>query len=197
MSSKPCRQAVLNSGVLELGKFEFANGNKSNNKLNLDKLFEHPAHLDLILRHLAEIAMRYEPDVLVGVPSGGQEIAIKLVDKLHIFPDLAQLKKVESKPGLKTFTYASGEDEDIIKSAKNIVVVEDVFNKFTSTRGVLAVTGILEKTQAVVGVWDRGFHPSRGFLPVPKHALVTEYIPNYLREADDIYPYGVPVTEED
>lgn len=195
MSNNPCRRAVLQSDVLELGNFEHADGQKSNNILNMTELLRHPDHSDFILGHLGEIATRYEPDLLIGVPTGGQKFADKLSDDERVCLNTAQLIKIEDKSGLKKYSFASEEDEDMVINAQKIVVIEDVFIKFTSVRGVLALPRIIEKTQAVIGVWDRGRHPSRRSLNVPVHALVTEYIPNFLREADEIYQYGVPKSE--
>lgn len=192
MSMGSCERAVLLADCLELGRFRHANGRKSNNKLNLDHLHEHAHHLQTVLLQLGNIALRYSPDLLVGVPSGGTFLADKLTDDGYLNIPAARLSKESDEFGLKTFTYDSDEDMDLITSAERIVVVEDVFNKFTSTLGVLALAGIKQSAVAVVGIWDRGGdHPSRLSPAVPAHALVSRYIPNFLHESDEIFEYGV------
>lgn len=186
----------MQAGVLELGRVKFASGDKANNHLSIERLFEHPLQLETILHRLGDVALRFEPDLLVGVPTGGEKLAERLSDAKYVGVPIAHLVKVENQPGKKTFGYRTPDDLDLVMSADRLVVVEDFFNKLTSTRGVLEVPGIAERAQAAVGVWDRGFHPSRDTLPIPVEALVTEYIPKFLRQAEELYSLGVPRMEE-
>lgn len=191
-----CRRAVLQAEVLELGSFQFASGDRTNNHLSMERLFEHPLQLKTILHHLGRVALRFEPELLIGIPSGGEMFAEALSDDDYVGVPVAYLDKVAVEPGRKTFAYRTPEDREKVLSVERLVVVEDIFSKFVSTRGVLEVPGISERVQAVVGIWDRGYHPSRGDLPIPVEALVTEHVPNFLREADEIYGWGVPVRDE-
>lgn len=193
MSMGQCEKAVLLADCLELGKFKYASSQKANNKLNLDHLYEHPLHLRTVLTQLGNIALRFEPDLLVGVPAGGTVLADKLTDDGYVGVFTANLRKEVDEDGLKTFGYETDEDADLIMASSRIVVVEDVFNKLISTRGVLALPEIHKRAVGVVGVWDRGKHPARISADVPLEALVSQYIPNYLREKDKIYQYGVEV----
>ncbi|MBI1857343.1 hypothetical protein HY003_04120 [Candidatus Saccharibacteria bacterium] len=190
----PCREAVLEAGVLELGFFEFASGKKGNNKLEIDHLFtpENSLRLKIIMHHLARITMRFEPDVLIGIPRGGEKLAEELVKQPELRgTSTAYLQKIDSDLGSKSYDYKTEEDGYLIVGSSNIVIVEDVFNNFTSSRGVLEVPEVLERTRALVAIWDRGNHPSRPGVPVPYEALVTEFIPSNLNEYDELYGYGV------
>lgn len=191
-----CRRAVLQAEVLELGNFQFASGDRANNHLSIERLFEHPLQLKTVLRHLGNLAVRFEPELLVGIPSGGELLADALSVPQYVGVPVAYLDKVEDLPGVKKFAYRTPEDEDMVGEVERLIVVEDFVRKLTSTRGVLEVPGISNKAQAVISVWDRGYHPARGELHIPTEALVTEYIPNFLREADEIYSWGVPAREE-
>jgi len=177
-----CQKAVLNAGVLERGATAYASGSEGNNKLNFDRLFESPLHLETVLRYMGKAALSYAPDLFIGIPSGGEKLAEKLTDSKHLNLPIAYLKKVDNLPGVKTFGYKTTDDEKLVLASKRIVLIEDVFRLFTSTRGALAVPGVLERTEVVIAVWDRGRidHPARGILPVPSQAIVNEHIPDYI-----------------
>lgn len=196
------KQAVLEAGVLEIGRFQFSGDTedqtKANNKLNFDNLYDHPESLHIVVHHLGRVVHAAKPDALLGIKSGGERLACKInEDPEFLTLPMIHLDKDEERSvnGKKAFTFSSPEDKELLEQVDSLVVVEDVFRKFTNTLGVLAVEGVLEKTRLVAGVWDRGFHPSRAPLPVPHEALVTEYIPRWLRRAEELYLHGVEIEE--
>jgi len=176
-----CRKAILNAGVLERGATIYASGSEGNNKLNFDRLVESPLHLETVLRYMGKAALSYDPDLLMGIPTGGERLAEIMAGTNHLDLPIARIAKQKDLPGTKTFDYKTTDDEKLVLASKRIVLIEDVFNLFTSTRGALAVSGVLERTQAVIAVWDRGRnHPARNIPPVPFQAMVSEHIPNFL-----------------
>lgn len=196
MSNSPCRKAILEAGVLELGAFELENGTRANNKLIIDNLFniENKLRLQIVMRHLAKVAMKFKPDVIIGVPTEGEKLVKGLSeqqDTCHV--PVANLRKTLDTAGNKLYEYKTIEDQELVSESQSLVIVKDVFDKFTSIKDVLSVSGISERTSAVIAVWDRGNHPSRPRLSVPSEALVTEYIPNNLHVYNEIYGYGIKI----
>lgn len=197
------RNSVLQAEVLEIGDAVYTGDTENdpiaNNKLNFDRLHEHPQQLQIVSHHLSRVIFHYRPQALLGITKGGEMLA-EVVNNNPEFPDMELIyvdkDEEHSSPGVKAFTLRSNKDKEILDFVDSLVVVEDVIRKLTSTRGVLAIKGVLEKTLAVVGVWDRGLHPSREPLPVPTETLVTEYIPRKLRETDEIYIDSARLTEK-
>lgn len=190
-----CEKAILLSECLELGQFRLASGEKSNNKLNIDKLYEHPHHLRTILMRLGRLVIRQEPDLIVGVPSGGCMLAERLHDDGYVQTPTARLTKIELGDERVGFDFDSGFDSELVEDSSRIVIVEDVFNRLTSTRKVTNMPLIRDRVIAAVAIWDRGFHPSRPPLDVPSEALVTRGIPNFIKPSNPYYPYSVPASE--
>lgn len=184
-----CRKAILNAEVLEIGDFQYANGERGNNKLNFDNLFKHPLNTKTVISHLGRLAAKYEPDLLIGVPRGGQELAELIIENKCLEVPVAKLSKVSSDEGNKWFEYSSDLDEELVLGSERIVIVEDVFNKFTSTLGVLTLDLVFDRTVAAVACWDRG-DPLRDPLDLPHDALVREYIPNIIDQNNSLYNYG-------
>lgn len=197
------RQAVLEAGVLELGSYHFSGDEPAappaNNKLNFDRLFMCPDELRIVVHHLGRVVHSAGPDALIGIKSGGEKLAEEINNRPE-FPALPLIRldkdPEQSTVQKKSFVPSTPEDIELLNEAESIVIVEDVFNKFTNTLGVLAVKGVLEKTRLAVAVWDRGLHPSRLPLPVPSKALVAEHIWRVLRPADDLFYYGRHQEEE-
>ncbi len=187
------RKTVLDAGVLEIGSFNFAGDpegtEKANNKLNFDKLFKNPTALRKVARFLGSVAALYEPQALIGIPEGGENLAeaVNLYSEITLPLVLLDKDEENSTHEHKLFTFRDFNDQDLLDSVKRVVIVEDVFNKFTNTRGVLEVEDVLGKTVGVVAVWDRGIHPSRIPVPVPHEALVQEYIPRHIGKGEALY----------
>lgn len=185
-----CRKAILHAEVLELGDFQYANGERGNNKLNFDNLHKHPLNREVVLRDLGKLAAKYKPDLLIGVPRGGQFLASILTESKHLDVPTARLFKYTNSHAINGFLYVSEADEELVLGSERIVIVEDVFNRFTSTLGVLALDLVYDRTVAAVACWDRGA-PTRDPLDLPHEALVKEYIPNIIDEYNSLYTYGV------
>lgn len=149
----------------------YASGRQGNNKLDIEICKEIYGVRQDIKQLLGRIAGRYEPEFIVGVPNGANWLAYDVASYLGV-------------PFVKLQKYDDGSiDIHCQRSAanayshKSCVVVEDVFNQFTNTRKTLAVPPIGKKTQAVIGVWDRGDAVVRQELNVPVHSLIRHYIP--------------------
>lgn len=161
----------------------YASGVAANNKLDLEALGYYLELEALAVNGLTELVRPYKPDLIVPVPDGanrlGRQIAMALgIDAMILRKD-SVTKEITMKPGA----------EQIFAAAKRIVVVEDVLNQRTTTSRVLALPWIGERTQAVVGVWDRGDPAARPTLAVPVQSLVEEFIPAELPQDSEYWSY--------
>jgi orotate phosphoribosyltransferase len=147
-----------------------ASGKFSNNKLDIERV-EHTFMLRArVAAGMANLMKKYRPNAIVSTPRGADWIALECawqLGKSVVFLD----KNKETKE----FSYRH-EGERIVKAVDRLVIVDDVLNDLTSTGKVYRLPHMAERTQAIVGVWDR--NPNRETtLPVPIDALVSEEIP--------------------
>lgn len=187
--SQQCLEAVLSAGTWELGEYTFATGRPANNKLFMERVLQHPEASKVILRSLGQLVLQHEPDVLWGVPAGGQEYAMALGAWLGI--GVVMLEKEVNEAGRKTFRYKRARDRIRMEGAQCAVGVEDVTTTFTSIKGALLLPELQEKTLGAVAVWRRGQSDSERQINIPVHWLIEEPLPNHITTEHPFYKrYG-------
>ncbi|MGH7196128.1 MAG: hypothetical protein ACREGA_05150 [Candidatus Saccharimonadales bacterium] len=186
------RQAVLEAGVWRVaGDFTFASGEQANNKLEIDRLLlpENGERRQTVVSALAKIAMAAKPDLLYGVPSGGQDFARLVGQKLDL-PVISIDKILPQKPGQKNFGYSSDNDQKMVSTAARLVGIEDVTTTMTSLAAVLTLPGLAVKTQKMVAIWRRGQPNQERQLPLPAESLswiIEQPIPNHIASDCEFY----------
>lgn len=190
------RNAVLDAGVWRVGEeFTFASGEQANNKLEMDRLFlpENYRQLEKVTAALAKIAVGANPDLLCGVPSGGQDLAV-IVGQILRVPVISIDKNEALIPGEKNFHYTLEKDQQMVAAASRAVLIEDVTTSITSIGGVLKLDGLAEKTCRIVAVWRRGKPSEERLLPLPPgslHWIIQQSIPNQITKKYHFYElYG-------
>lgn len=184
------REAVLGVGVLKLGRYRFADGQESDNKIDMEEIYKHSRVLRLVLQALGKLAIPYRPDCIVPIANGADQLGVHLGVWLDL--PVAFLKKDRVEPGLKTFLFRTEGDEKLALESANIIMLEDAATRRTSTSGALQIPILRRKTRAVLEVWDRAAPGEARPLPVPEHVLVKEALPYSLPKDHHLRSYAVP-----
>jgi replicative DNA helicase len=163
----------------------FKGGERANNKLDLEKLEKKKEVRDRVVTSLGRIVMEYDPAFVVAVPSGADWLARRIVKHHNL--DLVQLRK---RPRTGKVDFFDSAARQICRQNSRGVIIEDVFNKFTSTRLVMDMPMIEERAEAVVAVWDRGNILERQPLEIPTRALITRHIPAVLPDDDATWGFA-------
>lgn len=172
------RAAVLRADVLTEGHFVFADGAHATAKLEMDNLWEHPHELDHILRLLAHADGLPPADVIIGVPRGGQRLAIELNKRGLVHVPVARLERI---PGgaKQDFRFLSNTDREIAERAASVRIYEDVVTTMSSIAGVVRLLDPVRQTIHSLAIWRRDEPKAEYRRHVTDHYLVEEYIPNY------------------
>ena len=128
------RDAVVRAGVLTEGHFVFVDGEHSLVKVEMDKLWEHEEELAIVLRALADARGLQKPDVILGVPRGGQLLVQALFHRGLTTITIAHIERV---PGgeKRDFRFCTEADKKLAQSAKNILIYEEVVSILSSIAG--------------------------------------------------------------
>lgn len=173
-----------------LSRYEgkFAGGDRANNKLDMERIYDNPELFEEVVKKLGQAAMEHDPEFVVGVPDG----AIRLADAVALRCDLysVHLKKTGSDKGKVEFKDSFVDGEVMCGSLRRGVLIEDVFNTFTSTRRVLAIPELSKKVVAAEAIWDRGNDP-RDEPDIPTRALIKEPIPSILPTDSRLWSFAV------
>lgn len=193
----------LAEGVWEVGVDKvFASGDSANNKVDWALLFLYEENLldskdpvnfivspagELIVEALVEAVDDYAPDLLMGVPSGGQRFAMLVARVLDI--EVARLKKVPCpEKGQKNFDYQDSDSQDLVGRSRRIAIIEDVTSKHTSLAGVLRVPGVSEKTVLLQVIQRRDDGTNEAELPLQVNWLIDAWpMPNIMTRDDPTY----------
>lgn len=187
--------------VKDLGPWvQFASGKWANNKLLMDKPIadNQPTEIQgALLNPLTKVVELAKADVLWGVVSGGQQYALK-IGKLLDLP-VARLKKMDNKPGLKTYSFLTDEDKYLANHAERLVGFEDAGTELTSLYGALRLSPQLRRmARATVAIgmgWRRGLFRYEKPLPVQVFPVVSEHIPNVISQKKAFFKkYGERAT---
>lgn len=186
---------ILETGALEMGEFLHRSGAYANNKVNTNAVRDHEPTRKKVVDHTCDKLDKYNLQAIVSTPKSADWFAAAV--GLELAKPVIYLNSELQPDGTKIFDYRTRDDETLAMETDRLGIAENVFNKFTSTLGVLAVKGIAERAEVAFAIWDRGCHPSRTDLIIPHHALVEKYIPNYISPDDDsLYPYGQRVMHD-
>ena len=170
------KQAIQTAGVIIDGHFVFADGGHATIKLEMDNLWHHSKELAVVLDALAEAKDLPPADLIIGVPTGGQRIALELVASKRLSIPIAVLERV---PGgaKQDFRFASEADKRLADRAKSIRIYEDVVTTLSSVAGVVKLLDSSKQSIHSLAIWRRGqvkLEYSRG---VTDHYLIEETIP--------------------
>jgi orotate phosphoribosyltransferase len=177
-SPEALKKIVLEANVIETGHFIFANGNHALVKVEMDRLWEHPNALAIILEHLAQAQGLPPADVVLGVPTGGMRIAEKLSETYLNGLPLSRLERIPD--GTKQdFRFCSDYDREVALSANSPRIYEDVVTSFSSVAGVVRLLNPREQDIHSLAIWRRGRVNDTFRSGVTDHYLIEEVIADF------------------
>lgn len=190
-------EAALSEGIWQVGiDVTFASGKKANNKIDWEQVFvyqeatadpQHPRNFQLtsagklVVGQMAEMIDRFKPDLLAGVPTGGQRFAMAIGRELDV--EVARLKKVKNEPGLKTYDYETPDEREKVEQSSRLTLVEDATSEFTSLRGAIQLVDATEgeRVLEVTAIHRRDDGSNELPIDVPIDWLIADApIPNLL-----------------
>lgn len=176
--SERVKAVVERAGVRIEGHFVFANGGHSGVKLEMDTLRDSPEELQEVLELLAKFGASLKPDVILGVPSGGQWLADEVAKLGLLEKPAAALERI---PGgaKQDFRFRSEADAVLAAGASKIVIFEDVVSTMSSIAGVVKLLDPVVQDIHSVAIWRRGVLLPEYLHGVSPHFLVEEEIPTY------------------
>ena len=200
---KSMRDTLLDAGVLkrdEKAQFTLSNGDKANNRLDMDVLWKRPKALGKVLQGLGGLAAK--SDVMIGVPDGGRKLAGKLNDSGDLRASMSLIEKVPSlEPTKKRFDYSTSDSKRLVEEASRVLIIDDEIYSLGSVMGILELIGFFEpnfkKEVEVAAIWDRR-NPRAPWRigGIVVNSLVEEFIPLNLQsegEHADLWRRAVSV----
>ena len=170
------RQAVIDTGGLINGHFVFADGDHATVKVEMDRLWDYPRQLELIVQLLAQADSLPPADVIIGVPSGGQLLAQAVAQRTGL--TIALLERIPGG-GNKDFRFVSPADEQLAAQAKSIRIYEDVVTTLSSIAGVVKLLDPTRQQVHSLAVWRRGQTKPEYRCGLSDHYLVEEPLPSF------------------
>jgi orotate phosphoribosyltransferase len=162
----------------------FASGEIANNKLEVDKLQRMPSLRAQVSEALVLVAKKFNPDMVMAVPRGGNWVAIDLAWNLG-----AAILLLDKNEETGDFHFQSG-GEDALRTSRRLLIVDDMFTKFTNTRKAMELPGVRERAVGAVAIDDRGDSSKRVDVNLPHDALFQEYIPPVLPANSRFWKYA-------
>lgn len=172
---------ILSTDVWQEGHFIFADGDHGFVKLEMDRLWEHPIILEIILQSLARAEGLPEADVILGVPSGGQRLAEAIVERYISDRPLVKLERVPNG-ARQDYRFCTEADRLLAQSSKSPRIVEDVVSTLSSIAGVVKLLDPENQDIHSLAVWRRGKVRKIYGVGVTDHYLVEEEVPIYAPE---------------
>lgn len=185
------RERIL-AACFERYEGTFANGEKANNKLDGEKIRFNHVLRPMVVRRIGKMVLAHNPDFVVAVPSGANWLAKDIAETYDI--GLVRLMK-NPKNRQKLMFRTHAERAELEKYEKG-VLIEDVINRFTNTRKVLALPGMFDRIIAEVAVWDRGLPEQRTEPGIPYEALIVEPIPAMLPVDSELWSFASETAEQ-
>ena len=184
---------------------EFASGALANNKLSADKVLETytqgmPVSEDELLAIRANVLNTFgkllyvygeDPDVLWGLPNGGQDYALWLGGMFGI--PVARLGKATKEPGKKTFRPLTADDAKLLRKGRRMIGFEDAGNAGTSPHGAFyesdeqGLDMLRHNTMGFNFLWVRGRLQRLDRLKIPMNTVVDARVPNRITRKDAFY----------
>ena len=187
ISTTELREAIIDAGVWEAGHFVFANGGHSTVKLKMDRLKNSPEAFQKALLMLSQMdgesggSSGPRPDVVLGVPRGGQELAEGLVERGLLRAPWARLERV---PGgeRRDFRFQSSLDRERALDAQRVYIYEDVVTTFSSIAGVVRLLEPDRQDIHARAIWRRGTVHDEYRGAVRDRYLIEEELPVWTAE---------------
>lgn len=187
ISTAELREAIVDAGVWQEGHFVFANGGHSTVKLKMDRLKNSPEAFQKALLMLAQMDgeddedAESKPDVVLGVPRGGQELAEGLVERGLLRVPWARLERV---PGgeRRDFRFRSVPDRERALDAQRVYIYEDVVTTFSSIAGVVRLLEPDRQDIQARAIWRRGTVHDKYRGAVRDRYLIEEELPVWVAE---------------
>lgn len=174
--SQKARRAIIDAGAMTDGHFVFADGDHATTKIEMDSLWSHSDSLETILELLGRAEGLPPTEVIIGVPRGGQALAIEISKRSNL--PIALLERV---PGgaKQDFRFVSDGDKQLALGAKSARIYEDVVTTLSSIAGVVRLLDPTRQAIHSLTIWRRGTVKSKYRAGVTDHYLVEESLPNY------------------
>jgi len=173
---------IESAGVVEKGHFVLADGGHALRRLEMDRLWEHPKLLASVLDLLGTATGLPEADLIVGVPTGGQRLALELARTGRVQVPVIELERV---PGgaKQDFRFLSEADAEQVRTVRSVRIYEDVVTTLSSIAGVVRLLDPNRQDIHSLAIWRRGEVKPAYKLGVQDHYLHEELIPVFT-EAD-------------
>ncbi len=162
-------------GGIQKGEFTTASGQRANRKVEMDVLNRSRVLRGLVVAELALRAHAHEPDLIIPMPYGADELGRDVASRLDV--GYTYLDWVDKTPGKKSVRPRSEIAAKLITRAERIVLVDDVFTVGSSLLAAWTLPLLQHKIVAGEVVWQRGLPGAHQALPFPVGAIVEEYIP--------------------
>lgn len=168
-------RGIVHLGGIQTGEFITASGDEANVKVELNVLDNSYFIRALTVGGLVDLAKPYNPNLIVPMPTGADEIGQDVANIMNI--DCAFLRWTHKSPEHRKLAHSTREDLEKIRHAGSIVLLDDVFRTGSTLRIAYDIPNIGEKTVAALSIWDRSDGMASEEFPVPVESIVKRYIP--------------------
>lgn len=127
-------EAFVGAEAFVEGNFTFASGSEATLKVDAEKVFEHPKHMLRVMGHYALHPNVQSADVLLYVPDGMRKFMSIL--GLVVDKPVAHTQRMLGANSRYEFEFCSKEDEELARSARRLLIGEDVVTSLGSVAGV-------------------------------------------------------------
>ncbi len=171
---------VIRTGIKLLGgiqKEEFitAGGKRANRKIELGVLERNRLLRGIVVGELASRAAVYEPDLIIPIPEGSNDLGRDVAARLDIRS--AFLEWIDKTPGRKRIRPKSELAAKRIAQSSNIVFIDDVYTEGSSLTAAYAIPELRQKVAAAEVIWNRGDPSISLATQFPVESIVEEFIP--------------------
>lgn len=133
-----------------------------------------------IAAELARRADRYNPELIIPVPTGSNKIGELVARKLGI--EVAFMRWLDKTPGQKSVDFRHTEDEKAVQDVSSVLVLEDVYTTGESSHAVASHPLIAEKLLGVLSIWSRLDPNNRLEVDYPTPTIIDYPVPLLVRE---------------
>ena len=174
------RAEAIESGIRALGgiqKVEFyaASGLPANLKVEMDVLEKSGLMRVLVRDSLADLALPFDPDLLIPMPLGADGMGKTVANHMGI--DYALMRWIDKTPGHRKVVHRTREDLRKIRTARRIMLFDDVFSTGGTLLAAYNKPNIGEKTVGALTIWDRSDGTASQNFPVAVESIVKRHIP--------------------
>jgi len=155
--------------------------------VNLSVFEQYPNVLRYFVLELADKirSVGLDPEVVVGVPTGGSYWGIFLADALNcrfVSIDKKKISETDEEKGVREKSEFLISRHEILPQEK-VLIVEDLVNNFSSTAQVIkAIQASQAQVVGIASAFNRSEHGMEEFNEFPVISLVVKEIPQYYQE---------------